>query len=118
MLVCYGEKMGFTVKVKPSFDRCLAEGQSVIKVINSFNREQTQGKGGKEEKDKNKMKQDKPKTLSPMKKMRLPPGSPTKRIIASPRKRLTVKEIKQTNRYALLANHGNLPDSKKISLHI
>ena len=51
-----------------------------------------------------------------MKKMRLPPGSPTKRIIASPRKRLTVKEIKQSNKYAIIANHRNLPDSSKTIL--
>ena len=114
--------MGCTIKVNLSFDRCLAEGQSVIRVINSFNREKRQEQGGKEEKDKNKMKQEKPEPLrskSPMKKIRLPPGSPTKRIITSPRKRLTVKEIKQTNRYAITANHGNLPDlSTRIRLHI
>ena len=85
----------------------MTDGVSVVRIVNTFWREQKQekeGKAGKEEKaeqekikkNQNKVDEIKP---SPTKRNSRPPGSPKKRMICSPRKRLSIKDIGKINRY-------------------
>ena len=79
----------------------MTDGVSVVRVINTFYREQKQEKEGLVEKEKIKNNQEKmiSRETSPTKRHRLPPGSPRKRMISSPRKRLTNKDNGKINRY-------------------
>ena len=74
--------------------------QSVIRFIIASSRKQRQlqeGQGEKNKKDQTEVKTSEARANYP-KKIHFPPGSPKKRIIGSPRKRVTTKDIGKINR--------------------